>query len=120
MVRWRDGYSGAKLTCHVRWMGRGFTNGGTLNAFVRAIAKWIHSGKGGLGVYAFWQPSWYSGGKGNCWGYDEASMEKVRDKAIEIGVLQMGPKEVMAVQAMLYGWTDADLVAVEEHGDPVG
>jgi hypothetical protein len=117
-VWFRDSYTRKAIFCHTRWLPRGFSNGGTLNALVRAIARWIHRGDQ-LSPYAFWSPRWACGG--DTWGYGP-DMEIVRDKALEIGLVDQDAFAVRLIDAMRYGWDDRDLEPVpdEELGCPVG
>jgi hypothetical protein len=65
-----DDWSGKRVYTHVAWLGRGFTHGGTLNALVRGMARYIVHGKP-------MRPEWFDG---EHWGYGE-DIAKVREAA---------------------------------------
>jgi hypothetical protein len=58
-----------------------FTNGGTLKLFIESLVRYYFEGKK---IYLKW-PQWCS--EGDPWDYGE-DMDKVRTKAIELGIHQ--------------------------------
>lgn len=85
-IWFHDSYTGARIYTHQHYLEKGFTGGGTLNALVRMLAKYIQHGKklcvdnGSIfGRMIF-------SGKGDLWGYGDAHMEEVRKFAVENGI----------------------------------
>lgn len=88
--QWRiwfvDGYAGTRVFVYGNHRWRGFSEGGTLKELVKQLRDYIaHDIKIASALGPF--PGWYS--NGDPWGY-EGDMAKVRDRAIELGIVDIG------------------------------
>lgn len=83
-----DEHSLKRIYTHQHYLGRGFTNGGTLNDLVRHLRDYVKKGvRLPNHVLGPW-PEWIC--NRDLWGYG-AEMENVRDTARKLGLLR--PKE---------------------------
>lgn len=78
-----DGYTKEKIYAYGdKYFQRSFTEGGTMQALVLDLAEFIRTGEATNGKRG------YGGVFCPHWGYSEEDMEKIRNKAIEIGFVK--------------------------------
>tara|TARA_S200002703_G_scaffold5417_1_gene6294 strand:+ start:2543 stop:2980 length:438 start_codon:yes stop_codon:yes gene_type:complete len=80
-----DSYSQKRVYTHYQGRWRGFTNGGTLKLLIELLRTYIQTGTKMRSVFGPW-PKGYCG-----WGYEEEDMEKIREEAKALGIIEATP-----------------------------
>ena len=81
-----DHWSGKRIYAHYDGPWKDFTGGGTLKNLVKVLATYIAKGERlHPGYFGPW-PKWYS--QGDPWGYGTGSMEMIRKKARDLGLVR--------------------------------
>ncbi len=78
-----DGYTGKRIYLHYRYWKRGFSEGGTLQALVNCLKRYIATGEPVFTSHFGPWTKWLS--DGDPWGYGE-DMQQVRDCAVNLGI----------------------------------
>lgn len=81
-----DSWRGTRVYTHREGRWGGFHDGGTMQALVKALKRYVMDGRL-LARQALWWPDWYCAT--DLWGYGEA-MNTVRETAERLGLVERG------------------------------
>lgn len=89
-LAFRDEYTNVPVSLHPNSRFKGFSNGGTCEAIVRALHLFIRTGEPMPAVhFGPWNPEYIP--DGDLWGYGAEAMQKVRDAISKTGAVACPP-----------------------------